>query len=293
MTDREHLRDALGATVDHITDMLYDAGAFKARDLREPGRIQKQRSELRLQSAVMRHFRRQRAALAEYWRIHPPMHNVKAWDDLDPVLDDAEFLPQIIRILFDFISSGVGIAAETLGAYPIDFTTARLHASEWAQKFAGEMITRINDTTLKAVRDAVSQFHANEAMTLGDLEKLLPLPGLSKDEGAGVNMSAAARAQLVAVTETTRAYGQGVNLFGAELQDEYGDSLEITRVWRANEDTWFENNTRRGVCEYCEALDGQEVGLDEPFKGIDGDTDDVPEHVGCRCWTTVSAKVKK
>lgn len=77
-----------------------------------------------------------------------------------------------------------------------DWTLAHADARDWANQYTGQLITQINDTTRRHVQQAVSQWITN-----GD-----PLPVLIKQLEATFGQR---RAELIAVTEVTKAYAEG------------------------------------------------------------------------------------
>lgn len=89
-----------------------------------------------------------------------------------------------------------------------------------------------------------------------------------------------ARALNIARTESTKANSAGQREAWAQAVDDgLMDQATATRVWIMSP----------GACPACQALDGQEVGLDEPFVGDDGEQyDDAGDpHPSCRCAVSV------
>jgi len=79
------------------------------------------------------------------------------------------------------------------------------------------------------------------------------------------------RAQMIAVTETTRAYSQASNLY-QQLLAETG--FETVRVWRTRHD--------ERVCPVCGPLEGVTENAWPPNL-----QSGPPAHVNCRCWTVL------
>ncbi len=92
-------------------------------------------------------------------------------------------------------------------------------------------------------------------------------------------------AELIAITEITRAQAIAQQKEGEKLKKEWKD-VSVIKIWYTCNDTWFdENGERQGVCEICEALSGKEVKIDKSFaEGIFIP----PVHPGCRCWINTS-----
>jgi AcrR family transcriptional regulator len=142
----------------------------------------------------------------------------------------------------------------------IDFDIARINvaAMEWAHKYTFELVKGIDATTRRLLSNATRQFLETPGMTVGQLTELIA-PAFGD-----------ARAGMIAVTETTRAFSQGTTVY-QEMLKEAG--IEMRRVWRSSAD--------EGVCEYiCDPLDGQP---EEMWGGYDGP----PAHPNCRCFTVL------
>ena len=138
---------------------------------------------------------------------------------------------------------------------PLDIAKINVAAWAWANQYSYELIKGITATTQQVVAQVVSQFIATPGMTIGDLA------------GALETTFGPARAQMIAVTETTRAYTQA-NVITQDMLRDMG--VRTVRVWQTSADD--------KVCDICGPLDGKtedEWGMDGP-----------PAHVNCRCWTT-------
>ena len=84
-------------------------------------------------------------------------------------------------------------------------------AVQWASEYAYGLVRQINDTTRSQLQAAISSFHATPGMTRGELERaILEGPGGITDLVSGKRYyTAAERAEMIAVTETTRSYSAG------------------------------------------------------------------------------------
>jgi len=167
----------------------------------------------------------------------------------------AALAPVLAKIVFE---QALRIALEV----GVDFDTAVINeaALAWAREYSGTMVKGVTETTLKMVRKAIAQFVETPGMTEGDVEKLLE-PAFGK-----------ARAQMISVTETTRAYSNATNHYRAMFEDELG--LHMTRVWRTRHDEL--------VCPICGPLNDQPEAV-----WVDRFPDGPPAHVNCRCWTVL------
>lgn len=147
-----------------------------------------------------------------------------------------------IKALLPIKQDGVGIAWDVINE----------RARAWAQQYAVDLATGVVDTTRRGIGDVLAQFFAGNA-TMADLEaKVAQLFG-------------PVRAQMIAITEVTRAASEGEQEFSRELE---AMGLQVTHIWETNDDP--------AVCTICEPRDGKQRG--------DGWEDFPPAHVGCRCW---------
>jgi hypothetical protein len=84
----------------------------------------------------------------------------------------------------------------------------------------------------------------------------------------------AAALERIAVTETSRAFNDGVVEQARQIQEETG--VELERIWRA------EGN----ACEECAGLDGKTVGVNEDFP--EGEPGSI--HPNCNCESEIQPK---
>lgn len=141
-----------------------------------------------------------------------------------------------------------------------DIALVNIAALEWASAYSYELIKDIAATTQKLVAQAISQFVLTPGMTIGDIEELL------------VRAFGPVRAEMIAVTETTRAYSQGTRI----LQDMLKRSgLDMVRIWKTGYDD--------KVCDLCRPLEGKAEDDWPSERKPDGP----PAHINCRCGTTL------
>jgi len=134
-------------------------------------------------------------------------------------------------------------------------------AVEWARTYTYDLVTGITDTERKLVRQVERTFFETPGMTQGDLERLLG------------HAFGPVRAEMIAVTETTRAAAEGTNE-AQRLLNETG--YPMIRVWStANDDL---------VCPICGPLNGQPESV---WSGEFGRGP--PAHPRCRCSSGLSA----
>jgi len=90
------------------------------------------------------------------------------------------------------------------------------------------------------------------------------------------------RARNIARTESLRAAGAGRRALWKQAVDQGVMAPTVKRTWGVSGDA--------NTCIDCLALDGETVGLDEPFS--DG-TMDPPEHPSCRCFVFIQTNTTK
>ena len=139
----------------------------------------------------------------------------------------------------------------------VDWSLVAEDAARWASEYSYNLVTGLMDTTRSVLQEKVTQFLREPGRTIGDLTKDLLEAGFSET-----------RAQMIAVTETTRAFAEGEKLAVAQAQ-EYG--FRMVAIWHTNRDEL--------VCPICAPADGKP----EPEWGM---ATGPPAHPRCRCWVT-------
>lgn len=166
------------------------------------------------------------------------------------------------RILVLLLLGLAGAAATQAHRYatavgvPLDVDRVNAAAREWARQYGYDMVRGVNETTRRAISDAMRQFQSTPGMTRDDVARML-------EPVFGTN-----RANMIATTEITRAHTQAVNIAGQELQR---DGITTTRQWVTYRDD--------RVCPICAPLHAtsEDVWTIEQPAGP-------PAHVNCRCW---------
>ncbi len=157
---------------------------------------------------------------------------------------------------------GAAAAARRLGGIGLDYETVNQSAADWARQYTDELLGQLGATSEKLVGDALAAWIEQPGATMGDLVGLLT-PRFAGNQ---------ARADLIAVTEITRAYANG--------QKAAFQAAGVTR-WRWN------TNRDELVCPVCAPLNGQVVEIGQPFGEFRGKTfSEPPSHPGCRCWVS-------
>lgn len=152
-------------------------------------------------------------------------------------------------------------------AFRISFDNdqANQQAANWARQYTDELLNLMGTTNQQVVGEVLAQWIRQPGSTMGELKDLLS------------NAFPPERADLIAVTETTRAYSQG----NAVAFRQAG----ITHwKWNTNRDEL--------VCPVCGPLNGKVVEIGQSFGIFRGKQvfSQPPAHPGCRCWTSPVAR---
>ena len=155
------------------------------------------------------------------------------------------------------LASMTGMAKELrYGIDPARVTTA---ASEWAKQYTYQLVNGLTQTSQSALQQVVSDMLSTVGMTREQVvQALAPVFG-------------PARAELIAVTEITRAASAGVELTKKEIAKA---GIEMGRVWQTNNDEL--------TCPVCGKLNGKpEADWNRQYP------DGPPAHPNCRCAVTL------
>ncbi|MBX3048435.1 MAG: hypothetical protein KIT46_04520 [Anaerolineales bacterium] len=262
--------------IDQAADALAARGveldaAYKRRDRREPGRAQKERLEDRLAKAVRQLFAAQQAAVLYFAEGLRPSAKSDLWLQLGELgLSDEEAEAAILLVLSEAGAHATELFAQQ-ASIGLDLALYQTLATGHVRSQFGELITNINQATLRAVQEAVALYLETPGMRLRDLVEMLPF---GKE-----------RAILVARTEITQAYGEINRLAGEQLARDFPD-VEVV-------ETWFTNRAPN-VCPVCQGLDGVSRRPGEPFvHRSSGQKYHSPRdtHPGCGCWTHVRTAI--
>lgn len=152
------------------------------------------------------------------------------------------------------LATAIDAAGEMLVDIPIgvDWGLVNANALEWARQYGYELVRDIDQTSRRVVQNAVSSFY-QDGLTLGDLRESLIRGGFSP-----------VRADMIAVTETTRASVQGQKITVNELEK---NGIVMIPIWQTNEDD--------RVCVICKPRNNKPRGSNW--------IDDPPAHPRCNC----------
>ena len=223
----------------------------KLKKLRQSGAIKadvinRDEIEARLIAVISKNQRAQLNKLLELLGNPLQLYNVpnEFWEnegrklqrDVEPILIDI-YLQQA-KLLMDEVHIG------------IDWGMVNVNAARWANKYTYDLVKGITNTTLKGLQETIPQFY-EQGWNLGQLRTSLE------------RWYSPARAEMIAITETTRAASEGERQLVSEIQKETG--IELIAIWNTSNDDI--------VCDICGPRNDQPI------------TDGMypPAHVGCRC----------
>lgn len=204
---------------------------------------------------------------------------IKSEADARDVLGDSKFWDvfrdEVEGVLMDFIGRGVALGvyeartderfqvkkmakAEATKPKPpsvtVDWDLVNDQAQDWARAHSGELLTDLEANTKAAMGELIADW----------IERGEPTDVLANQFIVLVNDPK--RAELIAVTEITRAFAEG-NTEAWKAQGVEG------RKWFTSEDEL--------VCPICGDLAGSVARLGDEFEG---GVDNPPAHPRCRCW---------
>lgn len=242
-----------------------------ADGLKDPSGAAKDTAEREWEAALLKYWNEQRERIKKKLTPGIPKSR-KAIGDLPKRLDanfwrneNEELLALFLPLLSKAAVDGAGTLeaqTESLGLM-LDWTLPNAEAVEWARRYSGKLIKGINSTTQEGVKRVLSLWLDTPGSTMGDLFGTLD----------GMFAFGQSRAQMIGVTEVTRAYFEG-NQAAARATETEG-LVKWRKIWRTNRDGL--------VCNLCRPLDGVSViGVDTEFP--DGAGQGPPRHPRGRCW---------
>ena len=271
------LRETLKTMIYHALEIMEDTKAL-SRDRREPDRREKVTLEMRLRRILLRYFRDQRARLLQAVTAYMPerkaIFDVENWLNMIFGPDDparSRLQADVMRLVVVGTSAGADIFRRNSGI-ELDYSLINANAQAAVSEHVGNMLQDIDKATREILKEQVQRFVETPGMTIGDLREALPFsPG---------------RANTIAVTEVTRAYGEGERMAGERLAEEYPD-VKVVKKWYTNEDD--------KVCPLCGPLGrGGWVPIADAF-ATDSRTGEMimnpPRHPNCRCWIATRTKI--
>jgi hypothetical protein len=203
--------------------------------------------EKRLTRKVKGQFADQLRRLLEHLGDPPSADNIPVdfWDTVSAELRRI-FEDTLTDIALDWAESYLEIAP--IGG--VDWMQVNQGAVDWARHYSFDLVRNITDSQRQAVSEEIRRYYADGHLTIDDIGRALEVEFGER------------RAEMIAVTETTRAAVEGDRGIVDQIE---GYGIKMKAIWRtANDDV---------TCEVCGSKDGEE---------IEGD-DFPPAHTNCRC----------
>lgn len=150
-----------------------------------------------------------------------------------------------------YLDSARAMMGSTVSA--IDWALVNQAAVDWASTYTFNLIQGLFQTDIGALQRALAAYY-QAPTTMGELTaRILQI------------IASPIRAEMIAVTEVTRAAAEGERAIAAGLAKQ---GIVMTPIWKTNNDEL--------VCPICAPRNQQEI------------TDDIypPAHPRCRCWVS-------
>jgi hypothetical protein len=181
------------------------------------------------------------------------------------------------------------------------------YSARWIKGHASELAVELSQQQHDNVRAIVQRGYGGGARPEDMAAQLRRVVGLtSRQETAVQNFyvravdededTADARTDRYAesqLTYRTEAISRTENRFAVEhgRWDEWKQARDDGEISDRSKRKWISAPASGRLCEICEALDEQEVGLDEPFVTEDGEEIECPPaHTFCRCGCTITVE---
>lgn len=191
--------------------------------------------------------------------------------------------------------------------FNLNFELTNPYARRWAEQHVAQLVTQVSDQTKQAIRSVIVQAYDIAEPPRRSALRIRELVGLTERDSKAVmnywrtlNEDRTAtrademadtyarrlhrrRAENIARTETVASSAGGQHDSFMVARDQGLIGPETRREWIAAVDS-------PRTCELCLALDGQKVGLDEPFPG---GYMYPPRHPQCRCAVGIVTEVPR
>ena len=234
---------------------------------KDPNAAAKDRDELIVKRDMRRFFKSQLARIIKKLGKKPDINRLdfEFWKGerealavvLQPSID--RMAETGARTAFDTnpVTGGSG-AKQSQAELAFDWALIAEEAALWAEIHGAELVTGVTATTERIVAKKVAEWIRTPGLTIGDLtESLLPW----FDE---------TRAQMIAVTETTKAFAEGERVL---IDRARRAGLQVEPIWLTSSDEL--------VCPLCGPLHNKpQSEWEEASPG----TDWPPRHPRCRCF---------
>ena len=207
-------------------------------------------------------------------RIQPILARYQ--NKIEKAIRSGDATDAILRELFEELRAALGpeIATITTGrmmqlmdevGIGADMAVISQEALEHARRYTYDLVTGLDSTTRRLVQEALTTWQGTPGMTRADLVSLLE-PAFGEY-----------RANMIAVTEVTRAYSAATNQYQQMALDA---GVEMRRVWLTLRDQL--------VCPIC----GPFHGMPESVWNIQY-PDGPPAHPNCRCSAELTVETEE
>lgn len=221
--------------------------------------------ERRLARKLGKLNRVQLGRLLEYLGDPPLIANVPAsfWDEAGMELAQAlaPFLEEV------YIEQSL----ELMNSQPIGIDPALINwnAVNWATDYTFDLVKGIDETSRQTLQRVVGDYY-EKGQTMGAaFDELAKAESYNTLTRRLERTWSPARAEMIAVTEITRAATEGERMIARELNKE---GVQMIPIWHTNNDAL--------VCSICAPRNGQEI-KDDLYP---------PAHPRCRCWIGYTAE---
>lgn len=225
---------------------------------------QRQAAERELQQVFSQVMGAKRDELLRLLGNPPKLENVpdSFWLELDQSLL-ATLEPFIVATA---VRSAValGESAGIMGGIRWDIVNTR--ASSWAKNYSYSLVKGINSTTRDMLRREIAAFYRDGRASIKTLAGQLQ-PGIPElRTRLGQVLTSETRAEMIAVTEVTRAAAQGEEALTKEIRS-LNPNVKVVQIWLTSSDEI--------TCFLCAPLHGKRRGNEW--------TEPPPRHPRCRC----------
>jgi hypothetical protein len=233
------------------------------------------------------------------------------------MVEEYKALPDVLKEVLVASGEATARAANAIGVKALakkpapvikfSFNAKDARAAQWAKNHGAQMVVEIGKETRRAIASVITRAQTDGLTTRAQSRLIRPLVGLTErdanavynyrqeliargldedvaadEAGAYADQLLDRRASNIARTETQTAANEGQSLAWDQAVEDGFLSPDAERKWIITDDD--------RLCEICEFMEGQQVGLDEPFVLEDGtEVDNPPAHPSCRCGMGIAS----
>ncbi len=164
-------------------------------------------------------------------------------DPIENILPDAAVWDRALaQLAYEHVKNSIIRGARTAAAQydiALSFDVLNPEVLRWLEQYSGLMANRVNDTVRETLRMVLSDAIANGERGTALRDRIMSVMNGEAN---------AKRAEMIARTEIARAEHAG-------RQKQLADAGYTRKVWRTNQD----------ACEFCQALEGMTVEIEQDF----------------------------